>query len=235
MRRVWVAASFVLMTVPLPAQQRLPIIDMHLHALAADEQGPPPLAMCTPIGTSPAWDPLAPFGEVFLQRFKDPPCDDPVWSPTTDEEVMVRTLDVLERLNVIGVLSRTAERVAAWRTEAPERLIPGLIFNLAARDVPGPEELRRRITRGDVRVLGGVTNQYAGIAPDDKRMEPYWALAEARHPGGHPCRDRASGSDLSGSAWLSRSTAQRADHGGGARTASAPARIPDARGVPPAG
>jgi predicted TIM-barrel fold metal-dependent hydrolase len=27
-------------------------------------------------------------------------------------------------------------------------------------------------------VLGEVTNQYAGILPDDPRMEPYWALAE---------------------------------------------------------
>lgn len=27
-------------------------------------------------------------------------------------------------------------------------------------------------------MLGEVTNQYAGILPDDSRMEPYWALAE---------------------------------------------------------
>ena len=27
-------------------------------------------------------------------------------------------------------------------------------------------------------MVGEVTNQYAGIAPDDERMEPYWALAE---------------------------------------------------------
>ena len=173
-----VTASFALITSPLLAQQRLPIIDMHLHALAAGDQGPPPLALCTPFETSPAWDQSRQFGEVFLQLLKNPPCDDPVWSPMTDEEVMLRTLDVLERLNVIGVLSGTAERVAAWRTQAPDRLIPGLIFNLAARDVPSPENLRGRITNGDLEVLGEVTNQYAGIEPNDERMEPYWVLAE---------------------------------------------------------
>jgi uncharacterized protein len=31
---------------------------------------------------------------------------------------------------------------------------------------------------GDFRVLGEIGNQYVGIAPGDKRMDPYWALAE---------------------------------------------------------
>lgn len=31
---------------------------------------------------------------------------------------------------------------------------------------------------GRFRVLGEVSNQYVGIAPDDERMRPYWALAE---------------------------------------------------------
>ena len=35
--------------VPLQAQERLPILDTHLHALAATAQGPSPLGMCTPI------------------------------------------------------------------------------------------------------------------------------------------------------------------------------------------
>ena len=28
--------------------KREPVIDMHLHVLAPDAQGPPPLGMCTP-------------------------------------------------------------------------------------------------------------------------------------------------------------------------------------------
>ena len=31
---------------------------------------------------------------------------------------------------------------------------------------------------GELQVRGEVINQYAGIVPDDPRMEPYWALAE---------------------------------------------------------
>jgi uncharacterized protein len=33
-------------------------------------------------------------------------------------------------------------------------------------------------TTGELRVFGEVTNQYAGILPDDPRMEPYWTMAE---------------------------------------------------------
>lgn len=167
----------ILCAMPLRAQPRPPIIDMHLHALGADDQGPPPMGMCTPM-EFPPWDPPDPFGETFMQLFKDPACDDPVWSPTTDEELMSRTLDVLKRLNVIGVLSGSAERVTTWQTQAPDRLIPGLLFNIAAPEAPTPEDLRGRIERGELEVIGEVTNQYAGIAPTDERMEPYWALAE---------------------------------------------------------
>ena len=31
---------------------------------------------------------------------------------------------------------------------------------------------------GDLAVFGEVTTQYDGVAPDDPRLEPYWALAE---------------------------------------------------------
>lgn len=178
MRFLVTAAVALAPATPLPAQDRLPIIDMHLHALAADAQGPPPLAMCTPVYPMPTWDPARPFGETFMGPMKNPPCDDPVWSPSTDEEVMTRTLDVLERLNVYGVVSGSVERVAAWRTAAPERLIPGLLFNVIGDSAITPDSLRRLVETGAVAVLGEVTNQYAGVAPDDPVMEPYWRLAE---------------------------------------------------------
>ncbi|NNF02817.1 MAG: amidohydrolase family protein [Rhodothermales bacterium] len=159
------------------AQDRAPILDMHLHALPADSQGPPPLAMCTPIPQMPAWDPAVPYGPEFMKLHKQPPCDDPIWSPETDEGVMNRTIDVVERLNVFGVLSGTVDRVAAWSEAAPGRFIPGILFNVAQTDV-SPDSLRSLVESGAVQALGEVTNQYAGIAPDDERMEPYWALAE---------------------------------------------------------
>lgn len=155
-----------------------PIIDMHMHALAADEQGPPPLGMCTPFPEYTAWDPKTSFPDQFLSRFKKPQCQDPVWSPMTDDEVMRQTLAIADRRNIIGVLSGSAERVDAWMKARPARFIPALSFQIGASNTPTPAALRARHAAGQLKVLGEITNQYAGIAPDDPRMEPYWALAE---------------------------------------------------------
>lgn len=154
-----------------------PILDVHLHALAADAQGPPPLAMCTPFDSFPVWDPRRPYHETFMARGEAPSCPDPVWSPLTDGELLTQTLEIMARRNIIGVLSGPAEQVAAWRAAAPERFIPGLLFEIGT-SAPSTDTLRRMHERGDLAVLGEVTNQYAGVAPDDERMMPYWALAE---------------------------------------------------------
>lgn len=166
-----------LLAAPAYAQERLPIIDMHLHALSADNQGPPPVAICTPIDPFPAWDPAPPYAATFMAMLKHPPCDDPVWSPETDEELMIQTLEVMERRNIVGVLSGTPDRVAAWMEAAPGRFFPGLGFQVG-RDGLTPDSLRTLHTQGRLAVLAEVTNQYNGIAPDDERMGPYWALAE---------------------------------------------------------
>lgn len=167
----------VALAIPATAQERLPIIDMHVHALAADGQGPPPVAICTGDEPFPTWDPTRPYGETFAEMQKNPPCDDPVWSPETDEELMRQTIEVMERRNIVGVLSGTPDRVAAWMAVAPGRFIPGLLFQIG-RDELSPDSLRALHEQGRLAVFGEITNQYAGIAPDDPLMEPYWALAE---------------------------------------------------------
>ena len=159
------------------AADRLPIIDMHMHALAADGQGPPPLAMCTPM-QSPAWDPGQPYGALFMGMAKQPPCEDPVWSSMTDSEVMAQTIEVMERRNIIGVLSGTPDRVSQWRAAAPERFVPGILFLLGGERQYPVQELRSLHEDGRLSVFGEIVNQYSGLEPDDARMEPYWALAE---------------------------------------------------------
>jgi predicted TIM-barrel fold metal-dependent hydrolase len=175
-----VASLFMFLTASqLFAQDRLPIFDMHLHALAADSQGPPPLAMCTPIEPMPTWDQSRPFAATFMAVLKEhPPCDDPVWSPMTEEEIQAQTLELMKRFNIIGVVSGTTERVARWRAAAPDRVIPGLVFNVATDSAMTPDVLRRLMENDDIQVFGEIVNQYAGVAPDDERMAPYWALAE---------------------------------------------------------
>lgn len=178
MRSFAVAGALVLTATSAGAQQP-PVIDMHLHALPADAQGPPPLGMCTPIDPFPAWDPAAPFATTFLAVFKRPSCQDPVWSPETDEALKSQTLEAIHRLNVYGVLSGSPERVADWVSAAPDRLWSGVIFQLGSPATTlTPDSLRRLHEKGRLFTFGEITNQYAGIAPDDERMEPYWALAE---------------------------------------------------------
>lgn len=84
LRSILLLALALCAAIPAEAQvaKRQPVIDMHLHVLAPDAQGPPPMAMCTPIAEFPAWDPgKVPYGEAFIGLFKRPPCPDPVWSP----------------------------------------------------------------------------------------------------------------------------------------------------------
>jgi uncharacterized protein len=167
----------LLVTAPAVAQERLPVIDMHLHALTADANGPPPLALCVPVAAYPAGDTRRTWGEIFIEWQKKPPCPDPVWSPRTDEALKEETIAALKRMNVIAVLSGAPERVEEWRKAAPDRFIGGLQFQFD-RDDLSPESLRRLYQHGRFAVFAEVTNQYVGIAPDDPRFEPYLAVAE---------------------------------------------------------
>jgi uncharacterized protein len=163
---------------PAVRTRPLPVIDMHLHAALAAGNGPPPLAMCTPFSVGQPWDPgVTPIDTWFLSRQKDPPCPDPVWSPETDEALMLETLEALERLNVYGVTSGPASLVRNWRDANPERIIPALLLQLGTGQVP-LDTLRAMHARGDLAVLGEVTTQYQGIHPADEALAPYWALAE---------------------------------------------------------
>ncbi|MGH7695114.1 MAG: amidohydrolase family protein [Gemmatimonadaceae bacterium] len=163
------------------AQKPLPVIDMHLHASTADENGPPPLALCMSLleHIDHVRDPRTPYPEIFFAWQKKPPCRDPVWSPTTDEGLMKETIAAMERRNVIGVLSGPPERVQRWMQVAPGRFIPGLQFQFGREpESLTPDSLRRLYSAGRFAVLAEVSNQYVGITPSDPKFEPYLAVAE---------------------------------------------------------
>lgn len=153
---------FLLLPVEAVAQERpLPIIDMHLHARDAPE---PTRRLCLP---------------VTVYGVSDPACPEPLLSPATNEEMLERTIEILERRNIIGVISGyPVERVRRFHLAAPDRFIPAYQLNLGHETYLSPDALRRHVEAGDFRVLGEIENQYAGLAPNDERMEPYWALAE---------------------------------------------------------
>ncbi|WP_271678503.1 amidohydrolase family protein [Thermomonas mangrovi] len=175
-------AASPLATAQAPVAKRQPILDMHLHVLAPDAQGPPPLAMCTPIAEFPAWDPgQGAYADVFMGLFKRPACKDPVWSPETVDEMRRRTLAELEKHDVIGVLSGDSDQdIATWRKAAPDRILPGLGDGIDILHVDAAAVARAKAMkdRGDLVVLAEIAPQYQGIAPTDPRLEPFWQMAE---------------------------------------------------------
>jgi len=173
-------------------QERLPIIDMHMHARVADHYGPPPILMCAGGENMPLWDPAEPISTIFDTDPDAPPCKNPILSVETDEDVFRQTIAAMEKYNMVGVLGGQPDLVASWMAAAPGRFIAGLDFRLdraTGTATPGsdseegyrpisPDSMRVLYEQGVFQVLAEVLNQYGGIAPDDERMSPYWALAE---------------------------------------------------------
>lgn len=136
---------------------------MHLHARNAPR--------ADRVASSRLCLPVTVYGVV------DPQCSDPLVAPATNEAMVERTIEILERRNVFGVISDDSlEIVRRFRDAAPDRLIPGLELN--GEGDPSADELRARFEAGDLAVLGEIAVQYQGLGPDDARLEPYWALAE---------------------------------------------------------
>lgn len=164
-----------------PAAERLPIIDMHLHARRADYAGPNPPPMCAPFAVMPRSDATDPQDFAFSV---DPPCEIPIFPATTDDTVMRETIAVMERRNIIGMVSGEPDLMATWRAAAPDRIIPGLDLRVGA-DASNPHvaartpaQVRELFDSGGFQVLGEIMAQYEGVTPNDPRLEPYWALAE---------------------------------------------------------
>jgi predicted TIM-barrel fold metal-dependent hydrolase len=153
-----------------------PIIDAHMHASEIAQfaalMKAPPIPHCVPMTDYPVPDSGKGWLAVFQSR--DLPCR-ATWSPMTDDELREKTLAIMERHNVYGVVS--GAHVARWIEAAPERIIPSLSFS-GGPDAQSVEGMRQQFKAGPFTVLGEVTAQYGGISPDDPSLAPYWALAE---------------------------------------------------------
>ncbi|MFH1763805.1 MAG: amidohydrolase family protein [Gemmatimonadota bacterium] len=130
--------------------RRPPIIDMHLHAYRLDDEKPP------------AMNPVT--GQPSVAR--------------TSDELRDASLAELDRYNIVkAVVSGPPETVGEWREAAPDRIIIG-VFVDETNPLPDLEKLRAEIQAGRVHVLGELVLQHIGMAPNDPRLEPYYALAE---------------------------------------------------------
>jgi len=155
-----------------------PIIDMHLHALHADELGPPPQFICAPNPLWPTRDAKTPgekYGEAFT---KTPPCASPLRSPLTDDELMRKTLAIMKAQNVMAVTSGDdLELLDKWKLNGGERILRATAFDPGSGK-PTLDQLRRLVQEKKIDAFAEVSTQYFGIPVNDPRMEPYYALAE---------------------------------------------------------
>lgn len=161
---------------------RPPIIDMHLHARRLGPVvGAEPL--CAPPLASPRWDNRLPIASGLATA--GPRCPDPLRPAESGEEVQRQTLAILKRRNIIAMASGEPADIARWHAALPERIIRGLDLRIVPRgssnrfQARSTAEVRALWQAGAFDVLGEVMAQYEGVAPDDTRLEPYWALAEA--------------------------------------------------------
>ncbi|HEV8337195.1 MAG TPA: amidohydrolase family protein [Candidatus Polarisedimenticolia bacterium] len=129
---------------------RKPIIDMHLHAFGlADGEAAPP----NPVTKKPS-------------------------AATSTAAIREGSLAALKRYNIVkAVTSGAPANVAAWRTAAPDTIIPGIHVD-TYEPLPDLATLRADIQAGRVKVLGELALQYMGLSPSDPKLEPYFALAE---------------------------------------------------------
>ncbi len=144
------------LTTPFLAQQRPPIIDMHMHA------------------DLPPYD--VPAGAPALCRPE--PCRGEGQATANPAQTREKTLEAMERYNIVkGFLSGVdLEIVQEWVKAAPGRFIASPFILQVGR--PHLEILRREYAAGRLRGMGEIAAQLVGVAPNDPALEPYFALAE---------------------------------------------------------
>ena len=131
-------------------QNRPPIIDVHVHAYERDER----------------WAVKAP----------NPRTGRPL-TATSEQAHMQATLAEMKKYNIVKALvSNHYAAVLRWQAAAPDLIMPSYGF-----DDPSTVDLgflRKEHAAGRLMALGEIAIQYEGIAPNDPKMEPIWALAE---------------------------------------------------------
>lgn len=172
-----VTVSLLAAASPSYAQPRYDIIDMHFHADLPDAEGPPGGKVCAPYLTRMPRDPGQSI-DTYVDGFSvHPACPQPLVAPTDPVELRNRGIAALKRYNVLAMAGGSAETVGDYRAHASGHILPSAGFGSDGK-LPPIAELRRLHSAGKLAALSEITTQYAGISPDDPRLEPYYALAE---------------------------------------------------------
>jgi predicted TIM-barrel fold metal-dependent hydrolase len=127
------------------------VIDMHMHAYARDERW-----------TVRIGNPVT--GQAMV---------------ATDEAAhRAATFAAMKRTNIVKavVSSDDYDAVLRWKQAAPDQVFVSYGFNDPAKvDL---DFLRKEKAAGRLDAIGEVGSQYEGIAPNDPRLDPIYALAE---------------------------------------------------------
>ena len=153
-----------------PAKKRLPIIDVHVHAMKVNPNFAG--AMCPWfLRNMPGGDPTQPAPSFLSQD-----CVDPLQPAKSDEEMQTALLNTMERLNMTIVAYGDAEILHKWKKAAPNRVIAGI-------GVSSPKDMTVKaftdsLSSGFYQVMAEVAPQYQGMSPSDMSLDAYFAAAE---------------------------------------------------------
>lgn len=131
-------------------QDRPSVIDVHVHSYAKDERW-----------TSKTPNPVT--GQAMTAM--------------TEEAHMQASLAEMKKYNIVkAFVSNDYQTTLRWKAAAPDRIVASYGFDdPSAADL---EFVRGEHAAGRLGALGELGLPYGGVAPNDPRMEPFWALAE---------------------------------------------------------
>ena len=98
-------------------------------------------------------------------------------TPRNSNDALAATVRALDRFGVVrAVVSGSMDLVRRLKQADSLRVIPGLSTDWVSET--RPDSVEALIRRKEIAVLGEITAQYAGVAPDDPKLESLWTLAE---------------------------------------------------------
>lgn len=159
MKNLVLSFSLVLassLAAPALAQERAPVIDMHLHA------------------DLPPYD--VPEGKPALCR--PAPCEGDGAAVADLDRMLEKTLEAMDRHNVVKAFLSGLDLhvVQKWKEAAPDRFIGSPFIVQPGR--PAPAVLRQKLESGQLGGIGEIAVQLNGVPANDRALEPYFALAE---------------------------------------------------------
>lgn len=135
-------------------RDREPIIDMHMHT---HHPG------------------FIPVGAPSICR--PAPCEGKGAATATEEESLRRVLAQMDRYNIVkGMVSGPdLAELQRWSAAAPGRFVSGVF--MTSPEQPPVGALKKEVQAGRIGFVGEVATQLTGVAPDDPRLAPYFAMA----------------------------------------------------------